>query len=97
MRVTPHDIVSKMFFLFRNNYRRVGVPGEMQHLQVVFNGNFSTRVTAIALSPQPPFEYSFAAIVNGIGQNSVTVIMNSTVSGGFHYLLQVWGYDTEWL
>ncbi|KAG6457794.1 hypothetical protein O3G_MSEX010504 [Manduca sexta] len=71
---------------------RPAMANAIQSENVSFNGNRTTRITAVQAQEVGASQYASAWIISGgIGQNNVTVRFQSAVGRGYYYLLSVWG------
>ncbi|KAG6457789.1 uncharacterized protein LOC119192386 [Manduca sexta] len=79
--------------LQRSIVYRGGRANEVQTETVSFNGNSTTRITAVQAHEQGEFSQRPTAwmISGGIGLNNVTVKFKSAVGRGYYYHLMVWG------
>ncbi|XP_047540129.1 probable salivary secreted peptide [Vanessa atalanta] len=67
-------------------------PNAIQYQDYVYRGNARTRLSAIVATEVGPRQFASAWIIRGgIGQNNVTIRVQSARGYGYNYAIDVWG------
>lgn len=78
--------------LQRINIYQPPLVNAIQYQDVVYRGNFTTRISAVQATEIGITQYAIPWIIaGGIGYNNVTVRIQSARGYGYHYWISIWG------
>lgn len=81
-----------LFIRFRGYLYREGIINSVQYQDLVYNGNYTTRISAVQAYEVGNSQYAYAWITRGgIGTNHVTVRVQSARGYGYYYAVEIWG------
>ncbi|VVC86386.1 unnamed protein product [Leptidea sinapis] len=78
--------------LYRQYLQKLALPNAIQYQDFIYQGNRSTRISAVTATEIGYTQYASAWIIRGgVGYNNVTVRVQTYRGYGYYYVIDVWG------